>query len=70
MNIRFWLRVVFVNGNDSGVAELTGCEQRTCALFLITVFILFVVFVSVFLVSSHFHAEKYEGEGGTFTVQP
>ena len=43
--------------------------EITWALFLITVFIWFVVDVS-FLASNHFHAQKYEEGGGTFTVPP
>jgi hypothetical protein len=45
-------------------------RQRTCALFLITVFIRFVVVDVLFLALNHFHAQKYEEEGGTSTVLP
>jgi hypothetical protein len=51
-----------------GVNEMGG--QRTCALFLITVFIWFVVVDVSFLALNHFHAQKYEEGGGTFTVLP
>jgi hypothetical protein len=51
-----------------GVNEMRG--QGTCALFLITVFIRFVVVDVSFLALNHFHAQKYEEEGGTSTVLP
>ena len=51
-----------------GVNE--SARQGSCALFLITVFIWFVVVDVSFLALNHFHAQKYEEGGGTFTVPP
>ena len=51
-----------------GVNEMG--RQGTCALFLITVFIRFVVVDVSFLALNHFHAQNYEEEGGTSIVLP
>ena len=47
-----------------------GEGQGTCALFLITVFIWFVIVDVSFLTLNHFHAQKYEEGGGTTAVLP
>ena len=51
-----------------GVNE--SARQGTCALFLITVFIFSLLLLFRFLALNHFHAQKYEEGGGTFTVPP
>jgi len=51
-----------------GVNESAG--QGTCALFLITVFIVLLLLLFRFLALNHFHAQKYEEGGGTFMVPP
>jgi len=52
------------------IEGLMAWRQGTCALFLITVFICLVVVDVSFLALNHFHAQKYEEGGGTFTVLP
>jgi hypothetical protein len=55
--------------DQAGLASVNE-RQRTCALFLITDFIRFVVVDVSFLALNHFYAQKYEEGGGTFAVLP